>query len=118
MPPTATPPPTATKEIITREKFLKARVNDISKVYYGKRTGCRCGCTGGGYVATSFMVNDRGLHDRIMKVNDKLVGKRLKRAKELVKAGADVEYSDTYVDVQTAGVDKALTFHFDEVSKN
>jgi hypothetical protein len=49
-------------------------------------------------------------------IDNKLVERRLKRAKKLVLEGADVDYGDTYVDVET-GNDRALTFYFDEVVK-
>ena len=92
-----------------KEQFLDASLTQISQVYYGKRYCCRCGC-GGTYTATSYMENPRS------EVNDALVEKKLKRAKKLVLEGAEVEYSDTYVNIST-GVNRALTFYFDEVKK-
>ena len=94
---------------MTKEQFLNATLNQISQVYSGKRHCCRCGC-GGDYTATSFMVEPRS------DVNDSLVEKRLKRAKRLVESGADVDYGDTYVDIET-GDNRALTFYFDEIKK-
>ena len=92
---------------MTKQQFLSATLNQVSQVYFGKRDCCRCGC-GGDYKATSFMVVPRS------DVNDSLVEKRLKRAKRLVESGADVDYGDTYVDVET-GEDRTLTFYFDEI---
>ena len=94
---------------MTQEKFLALTPDKISQVYSGKRNCCRCGC-GGDYTATSSMQNPRSA------VNDSLVAKRLKRAQALVRAGADVDYSQTYVDVQT-GQDRTLTFYLDELKK-
>jgi hypothetical protein len=91
----------------TKEEFLNMTVSDISQVYLGKRRHCRCGC-GGDYKSTSFMQNPRS------EVNDSLVAKRLKRAQELVRQGADVDYGDTYIDVET-GANKSLTFYTDEL---
>ncbi len=108
------------EQIITKEQFLTADLKDISQVYIGKRDCCRCGC-GGEYTCTTFMVEPRS------DVNDILVGKRLKRAKQLVlnaktfgyknvKTEADVVFGSTYVDVKT-GKDRTLTFYFDELKK-
>ena len=95
---------------MNREKFLQAKLRNISQVYSGKRDCCRCGC-GGEYTATSSMVNSRS------DVNDALVEKRLARAKKLILAGADVDFRDTYVDIET-GNNRTLTFYFDEVAKS
>ena len=92
---------------MNKETFLKASISEISQVYSGKRDCCRCGC-GGEYVATTFMIKSRS------DVNNKLVERRLKRAKKLVEIGAEVDYGSNYVDVKT-GNDKTLTFYFDEV---
>lgn len=94
---------------ITKEEFLNISLDKISQVYTGKRNCCRCGC-GGEYTSTSFMKNPRS------EVNNKLVEQRLKRAKTLINKGADVDYYDTFVDVQT-GADRTLTFYFDELKK-
>ena len=94
---------------MTKEQFLQAEISNISQVYFGKDRCCRCGC-GGTYTATSYMENPRS------EVNDALVEERLKRAKKLVLEGAKVEYEDTYVNIST-GVNRALTFYFDEVKK-
>jgi len=94
--------------MLNKEQFLSATLNQISQVYLGKDHHCRCGC-GGEYTATSFMEDPRS------DVNDSLVARRLKRAKRLVEAGiAAVEYSDTYVNIET-GYNKALTFYFDDI---
>ena len=93
---------------MNKSSFLEASLTQISQVYYGKRNHCRCGC-GGTYTATTYMVNPRTDN-----VNDESVAKRLRRAKKLVMSGADVDYGDTYVDVQT-GENRTLTFYFDEV---
>lgn len=92
---------------MNKEQFLRLEITGISKVYLGKRNCCRCGC-GGEYTSTSYMKNPRS------KVDDKLVAQRLKRAKKLVDEGADVDYGDTYIDVQT-GHDRTLTFYIDEL---
>jgi hypothetical protein len=92
---------------MTKQQFLSATLNQVSQVYFGKRDCCRCGC-GGDYTATSFMVEARS------DVNDSLVEKRLKRAQHLVESGADVNYGETYVDVET-GKNRTLTFYFDEI---
>ena len=94
---------------MNKEKFLALTIEGVSQVYMGKRNCCRCGC-GGDYTATSFMQNPRSA------VNDSLVTKRLKRAQELVRQGADTEYGDTWIDVQT-GQDRTLTFYTDELKK-
>lgn len=94
---------------MTREQFLQSEISNISQVYFGKDHCCRCGC-GGTYTATSYMKDPRS------EVNNKLVETRLKRAKKLVLEGAEVEYGDTYVNVVT-GVNRALTFYFDEVKE-
>jgi hypothetical protein len=47
-------------------------------------------------------------------VDNKLVERRLKRAKKLVEAGAEVDYGSNYVDVKT-GNNRTLTFYFDGV---
>lgn len=94
---------------MTNQEFLTKELKDISQVYSGKRNHCRCGC-GGDYTATSFMKEPRS------EVNDKLVEKRLKRAKKLVENGADVSSPDGYnfFDVET-GNNRCLTFYFDEL---
>ena len=95
---------------MNKEKFLAAKLENISQVYYGKRNCCRCGC-GGEYTATSYM-----LETRSGDVNDSLVEKRLKRAKKLIEAGnVDVDFGDTYVDIET-GNNRTLTFYFDDVA--
>jgi hypothetical protein len=95
---------------MNKETFLNSTLNNISQVYSGKRRCCRCGC-GGIYTATTYMIDPR-----TDDIDNKLVERRLKRAKKLVLEGADVDYGDTYVDVET-GNDRALTFYFDEVVK-
>lgn len=92
---------------MNKETFLNLSLESISQVYMGKRRHCRCGC-GGEYTATSYMKEPRST------VNDALVSKRLKRAKALVLSGADVDYGQTYIDVQT-GENRALTFYTDEL---
>lgn len=92
---------------ITKEEFLNSTIQQISQVYTGKRDCCRCGC-GGEYTATSYMEKNRS------KINDELVAKKLKRAKKLVKEGAEVDFGTIYVDVKT-GNNRTLTFYFDEL---
>lgn len=92
---------------MNKETFLRLSIESISQVYMGKRRHCRCGC-GGEYTATSYMKEPRST------VNDALVSKRLKRAKALVLSGADVDYGQTYIDVQT-GENRSLTFYTDEL---
>ena len=94
---------------MNKQTFLEATLSQVSQVYSGKRHHCRCGC-GGDYTATSFMVKPRS------DVNDKLVEKRLERAKKLVQAGVDVDYGSNYVDIET-GTNRCLTFYFDEVKE-
>jgi hypothetical protein len=92
---------------MNRELFLESTLSQISQVYLGKDNNCRCGCAGS-YTATSFMNEPRS------DVNDKLVERRLKKAKSLILNGADVYYDKDYVNVET-GNNRALTFYFDEV---
>jgi hypothetical protein len=92
---------------MNRELFLESTLNQISQVYLGKNHYCRCGC-GGSYTATSFMDEPRS------DINDKLVEKRLKKAKALILKGVDVEYGKEYVNIETRN-NRALTFYFDEV---
>ena len=94
--------------MITPTQFLSSEISQISQVYSGKRNHCRCGC-GGTYVATTFMIKPR-----TDEINNDLVARRLKRAKKLIQQGADVDYGDNYVDIET-GNNRALTFYFDEV---
>ena len=93
---------------MNKGQFLESQISQISPVYSGKRNHCRCGC-GGSYTATSYMVNPR-----TDEISNKLVERRLRKAKKLILEGADVSYGDTYVDVQT-GENRSLTFYFDEV---
>lgn len=96
--------------IITKVQFLSASLPNISSVYFGKRDCCRCGC-GGTYTDTTFMENPRST------VDNRLVERYLKRAQRIVEKGEkDVIYGDNFVDVQT-GVDRCLTFYFDELKK-
>ena len=95
-------------KIILEEEFLNSNISQISQVYSGKRNCCRCGC-GGTYTATTFMIGPR-----TSIIDNDLVEKRLNRAKKLIANGAEVDYGETWVDVQT-GKDRSLTFYFDEV---
>lgn len=107
---------------ITKEQFLTADLKDISQVYLGKRDCCRCGC-GGDYTFTTYSTRKEKYYD----INNKLVEKRLKRAKQLVlnaktfghgnvNTGADVVFGTTYVDIKTdKRGQRCLTFYFDEV---
>ena len=94
---------------MNKEKFLALTPSGVSQIYHGKRDCCRCGC-GGHYVASSNMENPRS------DVNDSLVASRLKRAQELVRKGAEVDYGINYVDVRT-GKDRTLTVYVDELKK-
>ena len=91
---------------MNKEEFLNTDISKISKVYNGKRDCCRCGC-GGNYIYTSFDKKNHPLDD----INDKLVEKRLNRAKKLINEGADVDWGGDYVDVES-GNDRTLTFYF------
>jgi hypothetical protein len=75
----------------------------------GKDHHCRCGC-GGDYVSTSYAEDPRS------DVNDKLVEKRLKRAKHLIEKGVKYELSYNNINIVT-GDNKALTFYFDDLAK-
>lgn len=101
---------TKTGRSITKEQFLSASLKDISTVYSGKSNCCRCGCKGD-YADTSY-----GKHSKEGSTQDKLVEKRLKRAKRLIEEGAEVLYGDTFVDV-TTGEDRTLTFYFDDLKQ-
>jgi hypothetical protein len=92
---------------MTKDEFLQTDISKISQVYSGKRDCCRCGC-GGEYTSTSYMKDARS------GVNDKLVEKRLKRAKKLILEGAEFDNGGTYLDVKT-GNDRTLTFYFDDL---
>lgn len=95
------------KQVNTKEDFLSVQLSDISQVYNGKRDCCRCGCKGN-YISTSFMKGDNNV------VDDKLVENRLKKAKELVKQGAEFEAGGTYFDIKT-GENRTMTFYFDDL---
>lgn len=90
--------------------FLSATLENVSRVYSGKRDCCRCGCAGD-YTDTSYNTAPNSYTDQ----NDRLVEKRLRRAQKLVASGTYVEYGETYVDIET-GNDRTLTFYFDDVS--
>lgn len=89
------------------DEFLNTDISKISNVYNGKRDCCRCGCKGT-YTSTSFA------KDIPSDVNDKLVEKRLKRAKKLIQQGAEFDNGGTYLDIKT-GEDRTLTFYFDDL---
>ena len=95
-------------KINTPEEFLNATLNQVSQVYVGKDNCCRCGC-GGTYVATSFMKDPRS------GVNDSLAQRRLTKAQNLVKAGTDVDFGGTYVNV-VSGNNRAICIYFDEIA--
>lgn len=94
---------------ITEEFFLNSEVSQISETYYGKADYCYSYYSKyfGKYIDTSFMFNPKN------KVDDKLVERRLKRAKLLVKQGAEVEYGTVHVTVKNK-YNKAFVFYFDE----
>lgn len=92
--------------INSKEDFLNASISQISSVYSG-REGCRCGCLGD-YVTSSYSTEQRS------EINDELIIKRLKRAKNLVNKGATFEIGDTYLNLIT-GKKSVLTFYFDEL---
>ena len=77
---------------MNKELFLSAKLENISRVYSGKRDCCRCGCSGD-YTDTSYNTAPNGYTDQ----NDRLVEKRLRRAQKLVAQNADVDYGDTYI---------------------
>jgi hypothetical protein len=93
---------------MNKETFLTLEISNISQCYIGKNNVCRCGCSGE-YTATTYMKNPRN------KVNDKLVERRLRRAKKLILEGAKADYENTYINVEI-GEDKALTFYTDELN--
>jgi hypothetical protein len=93
---------------MNKETFLNLEIKDISNCYIGKNNHCRCGC-GGEYTATSYMKSPRST------VNDKLIERRLRRAKKLVLEGAKADYEKTYINVEI-GENKALTFYTDELA--
>ena len=95
---------------MNKELFLSAKLENVSRVYSGKRNCCRCGCKGD-YVATSFS-HSRTFSD----VNDILVERRLRRAQKLVANGANVDYWEAGVDVET-GNDRTLTFYFEDLER-
>lgn len=95
---------------MNKEDFLKLELKNISQVYSGKQNCCRCGC-GGNYVSTSFMKEPRS------EVNDKLALQRLKRAKKLVEAGAEIDFGGNYADI-TTGENRTLTFYFDDLKED
>ena len=95
------------QKILNQESFLKVTIENVSQVYLGRNNVCRCGCAGT-YTATSFMKDPRS------EVNDQLVVKRLKRAKQLVLEGAEADFNGSYANIVT-GNDRALTFYFDEM---
>jgi hypothetical protein len=94
---------------MTVSEFLSCTIKDISQIYVGKDYHCRCGC-GGNYTSTSYMTDPRS------EVNDKLVEKRLKRAKKLIQEGAKYDLSFICINIVT-GKNRALTLYFDEVAK-
>jgi hypothetical protein len=94
--------------MITKEMFLNAELNKISRVYYGKNRGCRCGCLGY-YTSTSFCAFP--CRDSI---NDLFVLRQLNRAKKIVLKGCEVDFGTTYVNVVT-GKNTALCFYFDDI---
>lgn len=94
--------------LATKEDFLNLSLKQITQVYSGKRDCCRCGC-GGTYTITS---TNKYAGQNQEDVNDGLVEKRFKRAKELVLSGADFDAGGTYFDVQT-GENRCLTFYVD-----
>jgi len=95
--------------MITQEMFLNAELSQISQVYYGKDRCCRCGCKGV-YTSTSF----NNCPSSFAVINDSLVLKRLKKAKNIVLKGGDVDYGTSYVNIVT-GKDLALCFYFVDV---
>lgn len=96
-----------TANIKSIEDFLKISINQISQVYNGRRDCCRCGC-GGEYVSSSFADGNRS------EINDKLIEKRIQRAKRMIKEGAEYDLGYTYLDLKT-GNNRTLTFYFDDL---
>jgi hypothetical protein len=90
------------------QKLIELKIENISRVYAGKDSHCRCGC-GGNYHSTSFMKNPRST------VNDKVVKRHLTAAKNLLeKEECKIELGDTYINV-SYGNNRALTFYTDEL---
>lgn len=96
------------KTISTKEDFLNAELSNFSQVYLGKDNACRCGCNDT-YTATSFHINAAS-----EEVNDVLVTKRLKRAKNLINSGAEFEIGSNNINIVT-GENRAMTFYFDDI---
>ncbi len=94
---------------MTREEFLAIGLDRISQVYEGKDRCCRCGC-GGEYTATSSMETPRS------RVDDTLAESKLRRAKGLIQRGKVAEFGGNHVNIRF-GINRALTFYFDELKK-
>jgi hypothetical protein len=88
--------------------FLNATLNQVSQVYVGKDNCCRGGC-GGTYVSTTFMKDARS------EVNNSLAQRRLSKAQNLVRAGAEVDYQGSYVNV-VSGNNRAICVYFDDIT--
>ncbi len=93
---------------MTKEEFLNVGINQISKVYSGKRNCCRCGCEGE-YTATSYHVSEYKTPKII--VDDELVTEKLSRAKTLIQNGANCEINKNWADIEV-DENKTITFHF------
>ena len=93
---------------MTKENFLNVEINNISKVYSGKRNCCRCGCEGE-YIATSYHVSE--YKTAKYTVDDKLVMEKLSKAKTLIQNGANCEINKNWADIEVSE-NKTLTFHF------
>lgn len=95
-------------QINNQTDFLNATLNQVSQVYVGKDNCCRCGC-GGTYVSTTFMKDARS------EVNDSLAQRRLTKAQNLVRSGAEVDFGGTYVNV-VSGNNRAICVYFDDIA--
>lgn len=100
-------------EIITKEIFLNMTIENIAYVYYGNNTNIY-GKRKGEYVATSFMFQP----SIGTKIDDKLVERRLKKAKKAINDGAlFLIFNNLNIVDVSVGEDKTLTFYLDEQNR-
>lgn len=82
------------------------KFENIDEIYVGQDECCRCGCKGT-YAKTSHSEPDYKTPD------DKLVARRLNKAKSLIEQGAEFEYDPEcgYLNI-VSGNDRAYTVYF------